>query len=120
MTRSSGSRYSDPALEHWIGLLLRVGIVASAALLGVGMVLLVATGVDSLGVRSPSTFRGLGPGGAAGAYLVFAGVFLLVLTPVVRVALSAVLFYLNGERRFVLVTLFVFLILASTVALGWL
>ena len=124
-------------LERAVTLVLRVGVVASSAVLATGTVLtLVSAGSRRAASSAVSglrrgTLRQHGwptfhtVGGVVGAAvhgqgpgLVMLGVLLLVATPVVRVAVSVVGFLLERDRRFVLVTALVLGVLVGSFALG--
>ncbi|GLV48904.1 hypothetical protein TJA_20070 [Thermus sp. LT1-2-5] len=78
---------------------LRLGVLLAAALLALG-------GLGHLG------WLPLGPRFAE--TLAWAGLYVLVLTPVTRVALSALLFAEEGDWTFVAITLFVLTVLLLT------
>jgi uncharacterized membrane protein len=117
----------DRPMTRAISVLLLVGVGVSAAILVVGLALLATTGQTGyheplrptdLRVRTspapfPTTIGGVVRG--ATALTPFAvielGILLLIATPVLRVATSAVLFLLEGDRRFALITLVVLLLL---------
>ncbi|WP_341474682.1 DUF1634 domain-containing protein [Thermus thalpophilus] len=81
------------ALLAWV---LRLGVALAALLLTLG-------GLGHVG------FLGLGPRLAEG--LAWAGLYVLVLTPVTRVALATFLFATEGDWTFVGITLFVLMVL---------
>ncbi len=84
----------------------------------VGLILFSTTGADSLGRFVVSTLPPLGsPYGVAVAFL-FAGVLVLAFTPVVRVGLAVSAFARERNGRYVAATLFVLLLLITTVLVG--
>jgi uncharacterized membrane protein len=114
-------RWTDQRMEGFIGGLLRVGVLLSAALVLVGAVVHLA---GHAGVRpdlhvfrgEPLALRGVegivrsalaldGPG------LIELGLLVLVATPVARVAFSVFAFAAQRDRTYVLVTLTVLAIL---------
>jgi uncharacterized membrane protein len=64
----------------------------------------------------PAVISAVGHGG--GPALVMLGLLLLILTPVMRVAVSVVSFALDRDRRYVLITLTVLGVLIGSFALG--
>lgn len=120
---ATGGR-GGPGLEIWISYVLRVGVMIAAAIILVGLFLLVVRGPaggaptslhqivnqeQQMTVRPAVILRGVRAGQAVS--IIQLGVFALILTPVVRVGMTVVLFALQRERVFTLVTLTVFLIL---------
>lgn len=105
-------------MDLWISWALRVGVLLSAllVLLG-GLWYLGVHGRDPVALRSASSSAwplALEPLG-----LMRLGLLVLILTPVARVALSAFLFLEEGDRTFALITLWVLLVLLTSL-LGWL
>ena len=111
------------------------GVGLSAAVLALGMLLLIATGRTGYGeavgpalltdrpgtVVFPSTLGAVLAGAVAlrPFALIELGALLLIATPVVRVAASVILFWLEKDRLYTVVTLVVLLILlASFLGLG--
>ena len=115
---------SGPGLEIWISYVLRIGVLIAAAIILVGLILLIVRGPSDgeqtslhqivnqeqqMTVRPSAILRGVGTGNAVS--IIQLGVFALILTPVTRVAMTIILFALQREKVFTLVTLTVFLIL---------
>jgi len=114
-------RMTDKQQEHILGVLLRAGVVLAAAVVLAGGVLYLAQhGGERADYR---TFHGV-PGNLHGVANVLhdaralhsegilqLGLLLLILTPIARVALSAVSFGLEGDRRYVVITLIVLAVL---------
>ncbi len=113
----SGPR-PERSLEATLGRLLLAGVVFASAILLVGLATALATGLDTWGLSSPSTFPDWGTAAGLGAALLFAGVIVLVFTPVLRVAVALGLFARARDARFVAVTLVVFLLLTITTVVG--
>ncbi len=115
--------YRSPAptafrLESRIGTLLRVGLVLSMGLLLAGLLLSLLGGDGSLGLLTPGTLPPVGPLPAWSVGLLFAGVVLLVVTPILRVALAVTSFGLERDWSYVLVTALVLLLLLSAGVVG--
>ncbi len=115
---------SGPGLEIWISYVLRVGVVIAAVIILIGLVLLIIRGPagggqtslhqivnteQHLTVRPSVILHGVAAGDAVS--IIQLGIFALILTPVTRVAMTVVLFALQREKIFTIVTLTVFLIL---------
>lgn len=113
-----------PGLEIWISYVLRGGVVIAAIIILIGLALFIIREPSSGGptslhqavaneqqmtVRPATILRGVAAGDAVN--IIELGIFALILTPVVRVAMTVVLFALQREHVFTLVTLTVFLIL---------
>lgn len=113
-----------PGLEIWISYVLRIGVLIAAAIILVGLILLIIQGPSGgrptslhqvvgkeqrMTVGPSVILRGVAAGNAVS--IIQLGIFVLILTPVTRVAMTIVLFALQREKVFTLVTLTVFLIL---------
>lgn len=91
---------SAPKLERLIGTVLRAGVMASSVCLAVGLVLSLATG-----------------GGAAAAFLLNAGIIILLATPVTRVIVSTIQYVIDRDWAFATLTFVVLLeLVASAIA----
>ena len=107
-------------LELRIARLLVLGTYLGVALLAVGIVLMIAGGVDPL--TTPSVrFDAASIAGdvlalrAAG--FLWAGVLVLMALPVTRVAIAAVAFARAGDRRMAAIAVGVLVVLAASVVL---
>src|SRR5262245_30874391 len=115
---------TDQAMERWLGRVLRIGVAAAALLVLFGLVLFVAHDrghtrislATALGRGTP--VRPLGPGDVlaglratqAAAYIEL-GLLVLILTPIVRVGMTLVLFERQRDWTFVVLSAAVFAIL---------
>lgn len=115
-----------------ISTLLRSGVVASMALVAVGVALMFAHhpewhgSREALGAilegkagfpRTPlAVIQSAAAGGGQG--LIVLGLLVLIATPVMRVAVSALAFFIQRDRVFVWITLGVLALLAVGFALG--
>jgi uncharacterized membrane protein len=112
----------DKRLESMIGNLLRGGVLLSAAIVASGGALYLAlhratrVSFRSFAVGGPELRTVSGIAHAAlhlnSEGLMQAGLVLLILTPVARVALAAVGFFLERDRLYTVVSLVVLVILA--------
>jgi uncharacterized membrane protein len=95
----TGDREGQVApLERWIGLVLRVGVMASSACLAAGLVLVLFNG----------------EGGAAGI-LLHTGIVVLLATPVARVVVSTVQYATARDWTFAALTVIVLVELMASV-----
>ena len=123
--------------EEIIGWILRVGVSASAVCILLGMIVLFATGETGYGAaitdlsqltRYTSDAQGRFPTTPAEViaglaqfkpYAIIAlGLLLLILTPIIRVAASIVIFLLERDYAYVAITAIVLLILIISFLLG--
>lgn len=110
--------------ELIISNVLRGGVLGSAAIILLGVVIFylraATSGHTPSGKPFPMSLPAVGCGLAHGDPLAIVALGLLVLlaTPVVRVAVSIVAFALEGDRRYVIITTLVLLILLASFALG--
>jgi uncharacterized membrane protein len=116
-----GEEGRDRRMQLAIGVLLRVGVLVAAAIVVAGLVVWLAGAARADALFG--VFHGVAPGltGIAGivrdaarlrgAAIIQVGLVVLILTPVARVALSAVAFALERDRLYVALTLVVLAIL---------
>ena len=87
-------------LERLIGIVLRAGVIASSACLATGLLVFLATG-----------------GTAVSAFLLNAGIIVLLATPVARVIVSTIQYVIERDWAFATLTFVVLLeLVASAVA----
>lgn len=114
-------RWTEERFEGVLGHVLRWGVVSAAAVVALGAaVFLVRHGsefpVYQVFRGEPSDLKSV-PGilsdaaGGRGRGLIQLGLLLLIATPVTRVVLSVVVFVLQRDRRYVLITLVVLAVL---------
>jgi uncharacterized membrane protein len=136
-----GLGYDPPAevrrLESAVAVVLRIGVTLSSALLVVGTVItLVASSTSHQARRTVASLRagaahpaGLaiarnvgdvvhGLGHLQGPDVVILGVAVLVLTPIVRVAVSLAVYAADRDGRYVAITAVVLAMLLASFALG--
>ena len=121
-------RWSDYEVEQLIGRLLQIGVlVAALVALGGGIWLLSQHGSDIVDYRvfrgEPtmlSSLSGIVRGVAAldSRAIVQAGLVLLILTPVARVALTLVAFIIQRDRTYIVVTAIVLVLLLYGLVYG--
>lgn len=108
-------------LNRIVSYSLRAGVIASVLLSSVGLVLWAASGFNNVVavagnaiVQSlDSAFRGSGSG------IIYLAIVVLVSTPVFRVAISAIYFVREGDRRYVLISLTVLSMLVFALVSGY-
>jgi uncharacterized membrane protein len=119
-------------IERIISTLLRAGVAGSLVVILVGLVTMFVQHPSHLqapadlarltryGADFPRTLRGVGEGLLAGQgpAVAAAGLLLLILTPILRVAVSIVMFVLEKDRPFVLITAAVLAALVLSFLLG--
>ncbi|MGH9029981.1 MAG: DUF1634 domain-containing protein [Acidimicrobiales bacterium] len=124
-------------LERAVATVLRAGMLTSSIIIVTGVIVTLVRSNSLRSARRSITAlrRGvLGPSGVStphsvasvvhglvhgnGPAIVMLGLLLLILTPVMRVAVSVVTFGLQRERRFVLITLIVLIVLIGSFAVG--
>ncbi len=124
----SGAAAQPPGrhrMELWISHVLRAGVTVSAAVIAVGLVLrllqgpgpgqaaslhdLQARGDHAIAIDPNLILTGVLHGRGSG--IIQLGLLLLILTPITRVAMTMVLFLLQRDHVFTLVTLVVLAIL---------
>lgn len=115
------STHPEESLEIRVAALLRAGVILAVAVVFLGAVILLARhGVETVDYR---VFRGEprmlrtpqgiveGAGELRGRAIIDLGLLLLILTPVARVAFSAVAFFRARDRLYTAITALVLLIL---------
>ncbi|MEW6399123.1 MAG: DUF1634 domain-containing protein [Bacillota bacterium] len=122
-------------MEVFISRVLRTGVLLSAGIIAVGLVLLFATGRTGYtpGPLDTATLthwgsRHLFPTGMAEVVtgvlalrpfaIIALGLLVLIATPVIRVAASVVAFLFEGDTLYVFITLYVLTILIVSFLLG--
>lgn len=138
MTTRSDETTSDDAkvrrVELAISLVLRIGVTVSVAVIAAGLALMFVHHPEYGHLSGPFSYHHLTSSSARfphtlsqlGAYLevgkgrgvVVVGILLLILTPVLRVAVSVVSFLHEQDRAMTLVTLFVLAALVGSFFLG--
>ncbi|HEX7101406.1 MAG TPA: DUF1634 domain-containing protein [Nitrolancea sp.] len=113
-------------MEIYISYVLRIGVMIAAAIILLGTILFLAgigpsqsnpkhlndvigNGGHSIPVSPSSILHGVVSGNATA--IIQLGVLALILTPMTRVAMTAVLFFAQRDRIFVAITSVVFLVL---------
>jgi len=107
-------------LDLRIARLLVLGTYLGVALLAIGIVLMLAAGIDPL-TTPPARFEPASVAGDITALratgFLWAGVLVLMALPVTRVAIAAVAFARAGDRRMAAIAVAVLIVLAVSVVL---
>jgi uncharacterized membrane protein len=106
-------------VERWTSRVLRAGVWTSAVLMGAGLLLAAGRSFgDGVSPRSPSLtelFHNLAVSPLDPATLMFTGLVVLMLTPILRVMTAMTGFIAEKDRRFVAVAALVLLMLLGEV-----
>lgn len=109
-------------IELVIGKILRIGVLISAVILMVGLVVsLLHNGTDYPAHEVPTDFKAILKGVLqfkAGA-IMMVGLFCLILTPVLRVVVSIYAFFKEQDYLYVAITVIVLIILMVGMLLGF-
>ena len=108
-------------MEHAISRTLRAGVLTGAAVTLFGLILYLVTGRSGYpGASFPTTLPAILAGVLAlkPYAVILLGLFILILTPVLRVGLSVFLFLHEKDMRFARITALVFAILIVSFLLG--
>lgn len=128
----------DQAIELVISWLLRIGVWTSIVIIAAGLVMLLASNHDALLHAQHGSFNSLLKAGLPGEPVsishypdVFAaiahgkaygvidlGLLVLVLTPVMRVAISVIAFLIEHDHLYALITFVVLVLLLTSIFLG--
>ncbi len=120
--------WTDKRLDQWIGNLLRAGVMVAAAVALAGGALYLAKYGGQAGHYhvfrgEPTDLRTIGgivsdAVSLRGRGLIQLGLLLLIATPIARVVLSAVVFFLERDYRYVVITLIVLAVLVFSLLGG--
>ncbi|MFD0896754.1 DUF1634 domain-containing protein [Loigolactobacillus binensis] len=110
-------------VEKSIGVILQIGVIVSAIIIGIGLLLLLFTGhsgypAATFPAHFSTIFRGviqLKP-----FAIIMLGLFCLILTPVLRVVVSIYAFAKEHDHLYVIITTVVLIILLFGMVLGYL
>ncbi len=109
------------ALDRTVARVLQWGIGASIAMMAIGVALMVARGVDPLGPPPPPFDPAAILSGLASlepTSFLWLGLILTIVTPTLRVLASLVGFARTGQRRMVIVSVAILVVIAASVAVA--
>ena len=126
--KEEGAMKDDPArtTELMVSVVLRTGVIVSAAVIVVGIIMLVFHGLAGLtggiatAMNFPPTFGAVLSGVAKldPVSVITLGLLLMIITPVTRVAVSIIAFAMERDWRYVAITTVVLIVLLVSFALG--
>lgn len=121
MSKNNSTRKEMLEVELVIGKIMRIGVLFSAAVMILGFAMFLITGnsgypATSFPTTLPAIWQGL-VSFKSYAYMM-AGIYLLILTPVLRVVISIYAFYQEKDMLYVKITSLVLLILIISVIVG--
>ncbi|MFT8469990.1 MAG: DUF1634 domain-containing protein [Oenococcus sp.] len=111
---------NERKIENGIGWILRVGVFCAVIVMAVGVILLLLHGNTGYGKNIPTDLGPLIAGlisGKAAAWLML-GIFILILTPTIRVFASIFAFLAAKDFLYVGITTLVFIILLFAAFIG--
>ncbi|MEY8736089.1 DUF1634 domain-containing protein [Lactobacillus sp. AN1001] len=121
MSKNNSTRKEMLEVEIVIGKIMRIGVLFSAAVMILGFAMFLITGNSGYPATSfPTTLPAIWQGLISFkpyAYMM-AGIYLLILTPVLRVVISIYAFYQEKDMLYVKITSLVLLILIISVIVG--
>jgi uncharacterized membrane protein len=121
------------SLEEIVGRMLVIGVLTAAAVIAVGLALLIPPGTGKRVLLSqlmsehevfvadlPRSLVAVAAGVLHGrpVAIIFLGVVILILTPVMRVVAAGIYFARHGERRYALISIAILLLLLLGFVLG--
>ncbi|KRO18868.1 DUF1634 domain-containing protein [Lacticaseibacillus saniviri] len=109
-------------IEEIIGKLLRIGVIISAAVIIIGLLLLLITGNSGYPSGAHPTRPGAIMAGVVAlkpAAVMMLGLFLLILTPVLRVVVSIYAFIKESDWLYTIITTVVLVILIGAMFIGY-
>jgi uncharacterized membrane protein len=112
----SGSTHD---LNHRVAMVLRVGTVASAILVMVGLLLMVSGSSPDSNVAVPLNQMGQKLSSLDPIAFITVGILVMILTPVARVFVLVGSFAWKKDMVYVLIGLFVLVSLLVSLTLGW-
>lgn len=121
-------KVTDITIEHMVAALLRAGVIVSGSVVAAGGIYFLvrhggeATDYHAFRVQGadvrlvPEIVRGAMAGEASS--IIQTGILLLIATPIARVAVSLVGFALERDRKYVVITLIVLVVLLYSLISG--
>ena len=108
-------------VEDIIGHVMQVGVITAAVVIVIGILMLFITGHSGYAPHEhPMTFMAIGQGLVAlkPYAVIMLGLFLLILTPALRVLVSIYAFAVLGDHMYVWITSLVMVILVVAMVIG--
>ncbi|KPN79133.1 Uncharacterized protein RZ56_11760 [Apilactobacillus kunkeei] len=120
-TQQPATKEEMNRIELVIGKILRVGVIISAIIMIIGLLLLLITGKSGYANDAfPTTFKAIFSGieSLKPYAIMMLGIFCLILTPVLRVIVSIYSFYKEKDMLYVWITTFVLIVLIISFFFG--
>jgi uncharacterized membrane protein len=117
--------FKDKDMQQIIGWILRAGVIASMAIVFIGGILYVyrhGSSIADYHIFKPASYsiRILGNNNTiSGQAIIELGIILLIATPIVRVAFSAIGFIIEKDHLYTAITLIVLLIIVCSMLSGY-
>ena len=105
--------------QDYIALVLRYGSVISTLIMAVGLGLHLASGTAFFSAQAAAGEFWVRSARQAAVTVMQGGVLLLLLTPIFRIIVASVSFVLEGDRKYVLVSLGVLLVVLLSIGLSF-
>lgn len=118
---SQTTRSEMAKVENVIGVIMQIGVIASAIVIIIGLAMFFISGQSGYsGNTFPHTFATIGTGLLAlkPYAIIMLGLFLLILTPALRVLVSIYAFMVMKDRLYVWITTIVMIILVIAMVIG--
>lgn len=96
-------------MERRIAIIMRIGVGLAMAVMIVGLVIFLWTPVETTATTLPAMWLAMWQGD--GVAWMMMGLFILILTPVLRVVSTIVYFIHAGDKTYTVITVIVFIIL---------
>lgn len=120
MEQSKIEKKNETQIEKTIGWILRIGVFISIVIMLIGVIIFFVKGNDGYPNKIPSNllslFNGLLQAKAAAWMMI--GIFVLILTPAIRVFASIFAFLFEKDYLYTTITTIVFLILVFAAIIG--
>ncbi|MFC4619142.1 DUF1634 domain-containing protein [Camelliibacillus cellulosilyticus] len=120
-TQQHESRATEESVDHLIGKLLRIGVLTSASIIVGGLSLFLVTGKSGyVASRYPYKLIDIWTGCLAlkPYAIILGGLFLLILTPFFRVGAAMILYLIQKDYLYTIITALVFIILIISFFIG--
>ena len=118
---SSATRSEMAKVENVIGIIMKIGVLVSALVIVIGLLMFFITGQSGYaGTTFPHSFSTIGQGIITlNPYaIIMLGLFMLILTPALRVLVSIYAFAVMKDHLYVWITTIVMIILIIAMVIG--
>lgn len=118
---SSATRSEMAKVENVIGIIMQIGVLVSALVIVIGLLMFFITGQSGYsGTTFPHSFSTIGQGIVTlkPYAIIMLGLFMLILTPALRVLVSIYAFAVMKDHLYVWITTIVMIILIIAMIIG--